>query len=154
MRVYAKRNGETQVYDGSGSGPITTALLGLCNQVLLESQGDLLTIALAFPTEDWDEPEHLGYLTGLDPESGQVTFDEVYWVEDPEAGSGFRLDPGPEGHPLPLADNCQSWILYRHSYPCLRLSAEGMQNQLSEGGLFRLYLQDGQVIAVCQRYVP
>lgn len=154
VRVYAKMNGETQVYDGSGSGPITTALLNLCNQVLLEAQGDLLTIALAFPTEDWDEPARLGYLTDLDLEAKQVTFDEVYWVEDPEAGSGFRLDPGPEGQTLPLAENCQYWILYRHSYPCLRLSAEGMQNQLSEGGLFRLYLQDGQVIAVCQRYIP
>lgn len=153
-RAVATLNGQRQAYVTDSNISITGSLLELANEVLAEAQGDILSIDLRIPREDWGDTFVLGILSSIDTEKGLVVFDEMLWVDTPDQNSGFRLEAGLTGQTLPLAEQCQYWTLFEHYYPCLRLSPAGMQSRVPDGALYELYIQDGQVIAICQKYTP
>lgn len=84
-----------------------------------------------------------------------VVYDDVRWIDDPEAPSGFRLENGWKDQQKPLAEDCQFWM-NKDAETYDRLSKEGLLARIrmtSYIPLFRLYQKDGVVVAVVQ-YLP
>lgn len=119
-----------------------------------ETAGDYLQTSEEFPGADWGETFVYGYLRSLD---GAVGYDGMVWIDDSSASNGYRLEQGETGLSLPLAADCQFWILENHFSPYCQVTKEALWQWAETTGwdvLFRLYCKDGQVIAVCEQYQP
>ena len=119
-----------------------------------ETPGEVLRTSEEFPGEGWGEDYVFGYLRAMD---GEVTFDEMNWIEDEEEPNGYRLETGPTGQTLPLAEDCVYWILESHYMPYCQVTGETLWQWAGNADwdvLFRLYRKGGQVTAICEQYRP
>lgn len=119
-----------------------------------EAAADYLQTSEEFPGADWGEEFVYGYLRGLDE---AAAYDEMRWIEDSEEPNGYRLEAGETGQSLPLAADCQYWILEDHDQPYCQVTEEALWQWAETTGwdvLFRLYCQNGQIIAICEQFRP
>jgi len=119
-----------------------------------ETDSQYLQVSNVFPGEAWGENFDYGYLRSLDTE---VMYDEILWIEDAEQPNGYALKRGTLGIQLPLAEDCEYWILKGHAEPWCQVEQELLWQWAETTGwdvLFRLYTKDGQVVAVCEQYLP
>ena len=124
--------------------------------VLLDdgSEDQYLQVSEEFPGADWGEEFAYGYLRQLDTEA---VYDEIFWIEDAEQPNGYALDRGDLGRTLPVAGDCEYWILKNHAEPWCQVEQADLWQWAETTGwdvLFRLYTKDGQIIAICEQYVP
>lgn len=119
-----------------------------------EKPGEYLQTSEDFPGEGWGEDYVFGFLRGLD---GTVAFDEMIWIDDKQEPNGYRLKEGKAGQSLPLAENCEYWLLENHEKPFCQVERETLWTW-NEGAdwdiLYRIYKKDGQVITICEQYRP
>ena len=116
-------------------------------------EGEFLQVTDQYPDADWGDTVRYGYVTNLD---GNVIFNEVLWLTDTDSPNGFRLEDGESGLSLPLAQTCQFWYLADHHSPCCQVERTDFLTYLetAETVLFRLYIKDGMVTAVCEQFLP
>ena len=122
---------------------------------LKEEAGEYLQVSEEFPGADWGEAFLYANLRSM--ENGMVVYDEFFWYDDEEADNGYRLERGLLGQSLPLAEDCQFWILENHDQPWCRVEQEVLwkwSEDVAWDILFRMYTKDGQIIAICEQYVP
>ena len=124
--------------------------------VSLEAQApeDVLETTEEDPGETLDDNFRYGYLRAME---GQVTVDEIDWIEDADAPNGYRIKPGETGQTYPLAADCQFWILQDHFKPFCRVEADTLWEWAQTTGWdvpFRLYFKDGAVVAIVEQYRP
>ena len=115
--------------------------------------GEYLQVADEYPTQQWGEEFVYGFLQSL---RDTVSFDQVDWIVE-DSDSGYRLEAGETGRSLPVAADCQFWILENHWSPCCQVTKEALLAWAKDASfdvLFRLYVQDGQVVAICEQYRP
>lgn len=113
-----------------------------------------LQISEEFPGQSWGQDFVYGYLRGLD---GEVQYDEMRWIDDSAEANGYRLESVKTGQALPLAEECQFWILEGHYKPYCQVTEAVLWQWAETTGwdvLFRLYRKDGQVVAICEQYQP
>ena len=113
-----------------------------------------LQVSEDFPGDGWGTQFVYGYLKHLEQ---SVTYDEVHWIDDADAANGYVLQAGQTGCTLPLAEDCQFWLLEEHAGPWCRVERETLWQWAETTGwdvLFRLYARDGEIVAVCEQYVP
>lgn len=119
-----------------------------------EPSENYLQISEEFPGGDWGEDFVYGYLRALESEVG---YDEMYWFDDSKEANGYRLEQGETALSLPLASDCQFWILEGHYKPYCQVTQDALWQWAETTGwdvLFRLYRKDGQVVAICEQYQP
>ena len=116
-------------------------------------EGDFLQVTEEYPDADWGDTIRYGYVTVL---NDAVTFHEILWLTDTDSPSGFRLEPGETDRSLPLAPTCQFWYLADHHSPCCQVEKADFLTYLAAepNVLYRLYIKNGQVTAVCEQYLP
>lgn len=115
---------------------------------------DYLQTSEDFPGQDWGEDFVYGYLRALDT---AVQYDEMRWIDDSQEANGYRLESVKAGQSLPLAADCQFWILDSHYKPYCQVTQAALWQWAETTGwdvLFRLYRKDGQVVAICEQYQP
>lgn len=119
-----------------------------------ETTADYLQTSEEFPGADWGGDFVYGYLRGLD---SAAAYDEILWIEDGGEPNGYRLEAGETGQSLPLAPDCQFWILEEHYKPYCQVTEDALWQWAETTGwdvLFQLYCRDGQVVAICEQYRP
>lgn len=119
-----------------------------------ETPEDVIQTSEDFPGAEWGEDFAYGYLRDL---GDTVEYDEMFWIGDEEEANGYRLESGDLGKTLPLASDCQFWILEGHYAPYCQVTQETLWQWAQTTGwdvLFRLYRRDGEVVAVCEQYQP
>ena len=116
-------------------------------------EGDFLQVTEEYPDEDWGDTVRYGYVS---LQADTVTFQEILWLTDTDSPNGFRLEPGETDQSLPLAQDCQFWYLADHYSPCCQVEKADFLTYLetAQNILFRLYIKDGQVTAVCEQFLP
>lgn len=116
-------------------------------------EGDYLQITEQYPDADWGDTIRYGYVSVLHDD---VTFDEILWLPDPDSPNGFRLEVGETALSLPLAETCQFWYLADHHSPCCQVEKSNflMYLETAQTVLFRLYLKEGKVTAICEQFLP
>jgi len=127
---------------------------GAISQEAAASGKNYLDMSDAFPGESWGSDYTYGYLRAMDQ---SITYDEMRWLDDPEAANGFRLENGWTGQSGTLAQNCEFWILEEHHAPYCRVTADAFWEWTQNAGfdvLYRIYTSNGQVTALCQQYLP
>ena len=113
-----------------------------------------LQVSEEFPGTAWGEEFTYAYLRSLDTE---VLYDEILWIEDADQPNGYDLQRGTLGLSLPLAENCEYWILDNHAQPWCQVEQETLWQWAETAGwdvLFRLYTIGGEIVAICEQYVP
>lgn len=123
---------------------------GTLSQEAVSSGKNYLAMSDVFPGEHWGTEFVYGYLTKLDSE---VVYNEMRWLEDNASPNGFRLENGWTDQSKPVADSCEYWILEDHHEPYCQVSAQDLMS-LSTDVLFRIYTKDGQVVALCEQFLP
>lgn len=124
--------------------------------VSLESQtpADVLETTEEDPGDALGDNYIYGYLREL---AGEVTVDQVRWIEDSDEPNGYRIEPGETGKTYPVADDCRFWILQDHFRPFCRVEENTLWSWAQTTGwdvVFRLYLENGQVVAIIEQYQP
>lgn len=118
------------------------------------ADGQYLQISEEFPGAAWGEVFAYGYLRSLDT---QVLYDEILWVEDAEQPNGYDLQHGTLGIQMPLAEQCEYWLLKEHAQPWCQVEQDVLWQWAETTGwdvLFRLYTKNGEIVAICEQYVP
>ena len=116
--------------------------------------GEYLRVEEQYPEEEWGGSYVYGYLRNL---GETAIFDEMLWVDDEAEPNGYRLEAGESAQILTLAEDCQYWILERHWSPCCQVEQHTLIVWEEEAGydvLFRFYVKDQQIVAICEHYVP
>ena len=119
-----------------------------------ESQWESLRTEEQYPESEWRGTPVYGYLRSL---GDGTVFDEVLWISDEAEPNGYRLEAGTPNQTLPLAADCQFWILQRHWSPCLQVERNQLQQWNTEAGfdvLYRLYVENGEITVICEQYLP
>lgn len=100
------------------------------------------------PDGNWGDTFVYAYLTDL---GETASYDEMRWIEDPEAPNGYHLEKGWPDQSMPVSADCQYWILENGQPPYCRVAANAL---METDGLYRIYTEDDTIIAICQQYTP
>lgn len=133
------------LWDGLGAQPVSLAG---------ETPSDVLETTEDDPGAAYDDNYIYGYLRAL---NGQVTVDQVQWIEDADEPNGYRIEAGETGKTYELAADCAFWILQDHYKPFCRVERDTLWAWAQTTGwdvVFRLYLKNGQVAAIVEQYQP
>lgn len=119
-----------------------------------ETPSDVLETSEEDPGAAYDDNFIYGYLRAL---NGQITVDQVRWIEDSDEPNGYRIEAGETGKTYELAEGCTFWILQDHYKPFCRVEEDTLWTWAQTTGwdvVFRLYLENGQVAAIVEQYQP
>lgn len=113
-----------------------------------------MAVAEALPDEDWGLDYAYGYVRGLGEE---LLYDDIRRIEDSEANQGYRLEPGWKDQQRTLSPDCEYWILDGQGGSYGQVSKERLLHWVMDAGydiLFRIYMEDDRVVAICQEQTP
>lgn len=124
----------------------TDTSLGL--NILETSESDL--------SERYGTEKKLGYLRSIDAE--EIVFIPVERIRDENAADGWVLE-ATESEPaaLPLAEECDFWILRDHWYLSCRVSLADLEEYMAQTQydmLWTFFLSKGKVSAIAETYLP
>lgn len=108
-----------------------------------------LDVSETDPMADWLTEPLFAYITGM--ENGSVTYDEMRRFESQDSPTGYRYERGWSDLTMPVAEDCQYWVLDEDgTYG--KVTADGLMqwNDHAENDvLYCIYTGNNAVAAIC-----